>query len=219
MNALSRFASLRLLIPALVAFTAVLWGCAAQRQGPELPEASIGIAEFTQPRTAMDMLAGYMAEDTPRVPMKILGQLDEAFSEVLRKETRRSYAPSRTYLECRDAQVPGEKRGRTAALKHWIAVGACMKVDFLLVPQITEFQEREGGEAGVTRPAGVSMDVFLLDVKNSSLTGRSHFNEIQAPLAANLLDTPKFFSRGGKWISAVELATEGMVKAVKELGL
>ncbi|GHV55345.1 hypothetical protein FACS1894206_09640 [Deltaproteobacteria bacterium] len=58
-----------------------------------------------------------------------------------------------------------------------------------------------------------------MDIKNATLTSRSHFDETQAALADNLLDAGKFFARGGKWITATELAREGMVKAVKDLGL
>lgn len=196
-----------------------LWACAKPQQGPPLPEVSIGVAGFSQPHSTADMLAGYMAENTPRVSSKEVIQLTETLIDVLRTETKRSYASAETYLECREAKAPGQKSGRVAALKHWLAVGNCMNVDFIIVPQIMELHEREGGEAGVTRPAGVVMDIFLVDVKNGVLTSRSHFDETQHALTDNLLETGKFFSRGGKWVTAIELAREGMMKAVKDLGL
>lgn len=203
----------------LAVFALCLSGCATPRQGPELPPMAIGVAEFTQPQSTAEMLAGYMADDAPRIAAKHMAQLNAAMSEVLRKETKRSYAAPVSYLECRDANAPGQGRGRIAALRHWVAVGTCMKVDFLLVPQVYELHEREGGEAGVTSPAGIVMDIFLIDVKNSVLTSRSHFDETQAALTDNLLDTGKFFSRGGKWVTAAELAREGIEKAVKDIGL
>ena len=209
----------RLVVLALAALALGLWGCASPRQGPELPEVKLGVAEFSQPQSTMEMLAGYMAENTPRVAPKTLTELDAALADVLRTETKREYASAAAFLGCRDAKAPGQASGRIAALKHWVAVGECMKVDFIFVPQVYEVIEREGGEAGVTRPAGVVLDFFLIDVKNSVLTSRSHFDETQAALTDNLLDTGKFFSRGAKWITAVELAREGMVKAVKDMGL
>lgn len=213
------FSRNRVLAPLFLLLAAGLWGCATPRQGPELPQVNMGVAAFTQPHSTMEMLAGYMAEDAPRVPQKQITSLDGALRDVLRKETKRGYAPMETYQECQDAKAPGQTTGRVAALKHWVAVGNCMKVDFLLVPQVLEMHEREGSEAGVTRPAGLIMDFFLIDVKNAVLTSRSHFDETQAALADNLLNTGKFLSRKGKWISAVELAREGMVKAVKDMGL
>ena len=208
-----------ILLAALILGLAMLWGCAKPQQGPSLPAVSIGLAEFTQPQATTDMLAGYMPENTPRVAPKELLQLTDTFIGVLRSETKRSYASPEKFLECREAKAPGQKNNRVAALKHWVAVGNCMEVDFLVVPQVMQLREREGGTAGVASPAGVVMDIFLVDVKNGVLTSRSHFEETQLALADNLLETGKFFSRGGKWITAVELAREGMVKAVKDLGL
>lgn len=210
----------RLVVFVLVALPVALWGCATPRQGPALPQTNIGVAEFSQPQSTLEMLAGYMAENTPRISEKHLMQLDEALAEVLTRETKRNYTAPRPYRECRNA-APSDSRqgGRIGALKRWIAVGNCMQVDFLLVPHVMELHEREGGEAGVTRPAGIIMDIFLIDIKNATLTSRSHFDETQAALADNLLETGKFFSRGGKWVTAAELGAEGMVKAVKDLGL
>ena len=217
MNA--RSFSPRLILLPLAVVIIGLWGCATPRQGAPLPQVTVGVAEFTQPQTTGDMLAGYMAENTPRVSSQTMMQLNEALGEVLRGETERTYASTETYLQCTDAKAPGQGSGRVAALKHWIAVGNCMKVDFLVVPQIMEYHEREGGEAGVTRPAGVVMNVYLVDVKNEVLTSRSHYDETQAPLASNLLETGKFISRGAKWVTGVELAKEGLRKAIKDLGL
>ena len=94
-----------------------------------------------------------------------------------------------------------------------------MKVDLLVVPQMLELRERAGGELGVEKPAKIVMDIFLVDVRNETLIGRSRFEETQTALTSNLLEADKFFKRGGKWISAAQLAREGMVKAVKELRL
>lgn len=210
---------IRFALPVLALLAVGLWGCATPRQGPELPEVAIGVAEFHQPQSIVDMLAGFMPEDAPRIPEKILTELDATFAEVLETETKRKYASMETFRECRDAKASGQATGRAAALRRWVAVGECMGVEFLLVPQAYEWNEREGGQAGVTRPAGVVLDFFLVDVKNSVLTSRSHFNETQVALADNLLTTRQFFSRGGRWITAIELAREGMVRAVKDMGL
>lgn len=221
MNAYAAFAPRvrGILLGALILGLVGFWGCTKPQQGPTLPEVSIGVATFSQPQATTDMLAGYMADNLPRVSEKELLQLTDTFFDVLRTETKRNYTPGEKYLECRDAKAPGQRDGRVAALRRWVAVGNCMGVDFLIVPQVMEMREREGGEGGVTRPAGVVMDIFLVDVRNSVLTSRSHFDETQRALADNLLETRKFFARGARWITALELAREGMVKAVRDLGL
>ena len=45
------------------------------------------------------------------------------------------------------------------------------------------------------------------------------FEETQQTLAANILDAKKFVSRNGRWLSAIELAQEGLKKGIAELGL
>ena len=211
-------ATIRFLLAMLLA--CALFACTKPQQGPPLPEVKLGATAFTQPLATADLLAGYVPENIPKVPAKVLPQLDDAFAGVLLHKTKRQVAGVDAYQECKDAKAPGQSpNSRGPALYRWAAVGACMKVDFLLVPQILEFHEREGGEAGVVTPAKVVMDVFLVDVKNKTLVSRSHFDEAQASLSDNLLDAGKFISRGGKWVTALDLAREGMEKAVKDLGL
>lgn len=219
MKTIYRFFPAKALLLLSLALTVAAAGCATPRQGPPLPEVAIGVAQFSQPQSTAEMLAGYMPEDAPRVTQKELSELDAAFIRVLSQDTTRSYANAKTYLECRNAVAAELTNGRLGALKKWVAVGACMEVEFLVVPQVYHMQERAGSEAGVTRPAGISLDIFLIDVNNASLVSRSHFDEVQVPLAENLLETGKFIARGGKWITAVALASEGMKKAVKDLGL
>lgn len=218
MNLFPRLSS-RLIPLALLALLTLAWGCASPKQGPALPDTRIGVADFTQPESTMDMLAGYMPENTPRVSQKNLAELSTAFASVLSTETSRQYAEGSKYLECKDAKAPGQTKSRVAAMKHWGAVGQCMNVDFLIVPQVMELQEREGSEAGVTRPAGIVMNFYMINVKEGVLVSRSHFDETQMALINNLLDTGKFISRGGKWVTAIELAKEGMTKAIKDMGL
>ncbi len=216
--AFRRFRSAALFLPP--AFLALaLFACAKPQQNPPLPDIKLGVVAFMQPRSTPDLLAGYMAEDIPVVPAKVLPQLDDTFAAVLTQKTKRAFSGTDAYHECKDAKTPDQRQGRIPALYHWAAVGACMNVDFLLVPQIFEFRERDGSEAGVVTPAKVIMDVFLVDVKGKSLISRSHFDETQTALSDNLLDAGKFISRGGKWITALALAREGMEKAVKDLGL
>ncbi len=210
----------RFLFLAACLATSLLVACAKPQKAPPLPEVSIGVAAFTQPMQTADLLAGFLPEDTPRVNDLTKTELDAIFSDVLLKKTSRRYVDVSRYALCRDAE-PAVKSstGRTAAMHYWTAVGRCMNVDFLLVPHIIEFRERDGGEAGVISPAKVLMDIFLIDTRNSVLIGRSHYDETQHALSENLLEAGKFVSRGGKWVTAGQLAREGMEKAVEELGL
>jgi hypothetical protein len=187
---------------------------------PPLPVGNmkLGLAGFTQPKMPSDMLAGYLVENTPTVEAVDLNELDAEFASVLAKESRHSFNSRESAAHCR--RVVGVETGSPrAALRTWSAVGRCMGVDLLVVPQIMEYRERDGGPLGVVTPARVVSDVFVVDVRNEALVSRSRFDETQIGLTGNLLDTDKFFKRGAHWVTAAELAREGMEKAVKELGL
>ena len=64
------------------------------------------------------------------------------------------------------------------------------------------------------------MDIYLIDARKPyTLLQRTHFAEEQQALINDLTKIGSFFRRGGKWISDIELAGEGMDKAVEEMGL
>jgi hypothetical protein len=178
----------------------------------------LGQAHFTHPETMADLLAGYPREDVPAVEEKVLGEMDLLFSRVLALESPHSYIGPEKSLACaRSLKIASPER--QSALRKWSAVGRCMEVDLLIVPQILEWREREGAQYAASAPAGVIMDTYVLDVRGESLISRSHYDATQSALAANLLDLDTFLKRGGKWVQAGDLAREGMEKAVKELGL
>ena len=199
----------------------LLSGCASPRQ-PPLPVGNLklGVGNFTQPKTPADMLAGYMPEDTPTVDIKVLSEMDALLASVLAGNSKNTFKSRESALHC--AQVITDQGGHTnnqAALRKWSAIGRCMGIDLLVVPQLYEWHEREGSAVGVTTPAKVVMDIFIIDVRNEAVISRSRFDETQSALSSNLLEASKFFKRGGKWITARDLAQEGMEKAIKELGL
>lgn len=205
---------------ALLALTllAVLTGCSQHPRSPApLPEATIGVAAFTQPTAMADLLAGYIPENQRKVSEETFAALDRAFNETLRGKTRRVY----TFAAAGSAlsAAEGRSRGRPQALAYWVEVGRQANVDFLLVPQIIDLRERQGGDMGVTQSASVMMDVFLISVQSGTLVSRSNYDEKQVGLADNLLEVGKFVGRGGKWLTALDLAREGMQKAIKEFGL
>ncbi len=212
-------------IPLLLCFALaaglLLSGCASPKQ-PPMPVGGLklGVANFTQPLASADMLAGYAPEDAPQIDTKVLNEMDALLASVLKSKSKNTFVSRESALHC--ARVVRDQGGRSnnqAALRTWSAIGRCMGSDLLVVPQLYEWRERDGSSIGVATPAKVVMDVFVLDVRNESLISRSRFDETQSALSTNLLEAGKFFKRGGKWVSAHDLAEEGMEKAVKELGL
>ncbi len=196
-----------------------LSGCQQVTQGPApLPDISVGVAQFTQPMNTWDLLAGYIPEGQPALDAKVLRSLDESFETQLFRMTSRHYTSAGASTRCLEMDV-SKSNASSTSLNKWVNVGKCMGVDLLVVPQILAWSDRDGGEMGTYHPAYVKMDFFLIDVKKERPISRVHFEETQESLANNLMNIDKFVERKGKWITALQLAEEGMKKAIKELGL
>ena len=80
---------------------------------------------------------------------------------------------------------------------------------------IYRFQERQGGNFSVVRPASVGFHVHLFE--GGRLKDAFVFDETQQPLSDNIFRFFTFLKRGAKWITAGELAREGVHKAVDAL--
>jgi hypothetical protein len=73
---------------------------------------------------------------------------------------------------------------------------------------VYRFEERKGGNFAVEKPAGVGFHMHLME---GSVVGRVFvFDEDQQALSQNVLKIGKFFKRGGKWVTADQLAEEGI---------
>lgn len=209
-----------LFISALIFVFCFSLGCSRTKKSAPtpLPEVSIAVAWVNQPRSMDDLLAGVMISEQAFVGEKVLLSLDKALHQVLVESSDRQFINIAESYSCQVKVSKVEKKDRTA-LDYWIQVGACLDADMILVPQLTQWYELEGSGMGAERPASVTMDFYLIDVKRQQLVGRYHFEETQQTLTDNLLNIDKFVDRGGQWLSAVDLAKEGMRQAVEELGL
>jgi hypothetical protein len=93
-----------------------------------------------------------------------------------------------------------------------IDVGRILDADSVMVGVISEYTERGGSQWGIESPPTVSFRVEVLSTKDGRVIWETYFTETQKPLFDNLFEIKKFVKRGGKWISADELAKEGVRK-------
>jgi hypothetical protein len=98
-----------------------------------------------------------------------------------------------------------------------VKAGNDLGAQAVLIGRIVAYDERKGGELGVSSPASVAFSVDLLNTANGEKVWENYFAETQKPLFENVVEVGKFFKRGGKWISADELAKEGVIEVVDHL--
>ena len=73
---------------------------------------------------------------------------------------------------------------------------------------VYRYEERIGGNFGAERPASVGFHMHLME-GNMALRVYE-FDEVQRSLSENLFDFGKFIRRGARWITAAQLAGEGI---------
>lgn len=80
---------------------------------------------------------------------------------------------------------------------------------------IFRFEERQGGNFAVEKPARVGFHMHLMD--KQSVVRTFVFEETQESLSRNVLNVGKFFKRGGKWVTADILSEEGVEAGLDNL--
>jgi len=225
-----RSKSLASLLIVMVAGITLLTGCVRRSPSASAPAAPSGaipavallhktivVAPFSIPATDADLLSGYLPKDhfvSDRVPPR----LDAVLSQVLATSTQ-NYASPNVAAACASSASRGTESGRLATLRYWQNVGKCAGADYVLVPLVLSWHERDGSDYGSTNPARVNLSLYLVDSRTGAIVGHYHFEEAQEALADNLLTMKQFVSRKGRWLTAEELAREGLTRGMRELGL
>lgn len=198
---------------------ALLVGCQKDTEQSRfiMPDLVVAVAPFTQPMQTSELLSGFIPENQAVISDKKLAELDALFHSKLHSDKHKFVFLTQADI---DGPMAKDERGRRNALVTWAERAAKAGADMIVVPQVIELQERVGSGAGALKAAAVNEDFYLIDARKPyTLLQRSHFAEEQQALTSDLTKIGSFFRRGGKWISDVELAGEGMDKAVEEMGL
>jgi hypothetical protein len=96
-------------------------------------------------------------------------------------------------------------------------VGKNLNSDSVLIGNISTFRERQGGELGITAPASVAFGVQLINPNTGERLWEAYYAETQETLLQNVTQIGKFFKRKGKWVTANQLAKEGVIEVVDDL--
>jgi len=88
--------------------------------------------------------------------------------------------------------------------------GRGLGADAVFAGHVYRFRERAGGELSVQSPASVGFEIFLIDCRQPRVLWSAVYDYTQQGLSDNLLGVGNFFRRGGRWVTAEELATGAM---------
>lgn len=177
----------------------------------------VSVAPFTQPTNPSELILGRIPDDQGLITPEDMMVLDRELKTILLENSKRHFVFLAAPLESPSTSY--HNSAQPQALNAWLEYGKKHNAQLLLVPQVLNWHERDGSRAGVTKSAEVRVEFFLLRMSNGSVVSRSIYDEKQQALTENLLKIGDFIKRGAAWVSATDLAKEGMTKAKKEIGL
>lgn len=178
---------------------------------------TVSVANFTQPTTSRELILGRIPENQGLINDEDLRLLDLEFKNILTSRSQRNFIFLKP--EVLKTDIAFHNTAQPHGLDYWVAYGQKHGADLLLVPQVLNWHERQGSKAGVTSSAWVRVEFFLIRVKTGQVMSRSFFEEQQEALAENFLKIADFIKRRGSWVTAFDLAREGMQKACKDIGI
>lgn len=94
-------------------------------------------------------------------------------------------------------------------------VGSELGAEGIVIGYIFRFRERKGEPFAAELPASVAFEIHLLRVEDGVLVWRGSFDRTQSALMENLLQAPSFYREKGRWVTAEELAQEGLEQMLK----
>jgi hypothetical protein len=94
-------------------------------------------------------------------------------------------------------------------------LGAELDADGIVVGYLYRYRERRGYDYSVEKPASVFFEIHLFRAQDGVLVWKGIFNKTQSSLMENMLGVSYFIKDKGRWLTAQELAMEGMEDTVK----
>jgi hypothetical protein len=188
---------------------ALTWGCAKQVAQPEnstLPESVKSIAVLPVVATAGD-------EAKSPQPGNQLQNGIEALAQILTDYFAGNPKVTMLSTEAVDSQITKYTAGQ---LDQALAIGKSLKVEAVMLWDIKRFHERDGREYAVQSPASVAFDYRLVHTESGQTLCAGSFDETQKSITDNILSWRNLANRGFKWITATDLAREGVTKALSE---
>jgi hypothetical protein len=96
-------------------------------------------------------------------------------------------------------------------------LAARLGADATLTATVARYEERQGGDYGVSEPASVSIQVLVVGAGQKQPEWKADYAITQEPLAYNLWNFWGFVRGGAKWLTVNELARIGIEEAVRRL--
>ena len=147
----------------------------------------------------------------------VVAEVPEAAAEFMTEHLKKLLMNDKNYFfifpDQTDAMLPflqTEQNGVVRMAELVATFGGGNEVDAILTGYLFQFKERVGTSYSVESPASVSFSLFLVRVADRQIVWHGVFEETQQALSENILKIGAFFKRKARWITAREMAAEGL---------
>ncbi len=148
------------------------------------------------------MMTGYVPDSAPSYLTSTLVSLLQATGDY-------TVLSSEGYQDILSGSIPDQDTA-SDSLKQYVRAGKQIGADAVLVGHVFRFIDRHGNRVAVQHPASVAFDLSLIQIATGRLIWSDRFDETQKSLSENVLEINAFLHRKGSWITAEELAKEGL---------
>jgi hypothetical protein len=90
-------------------------------------------------------------------------------------------------------------------------IGRAFSADAVVIGYVYRWQEREGTDYSVDRPASAAFDLYLIGPDDKTMLWKGRFDKTQRSLSENLLDMKTFLKGRGRWMTVERLADLGLM--------
>lgn len=173
----------KILLSCLVGLTFLVSACQEQALIPAIPApVVIAVAPYNQPTHEAQLLAGYIPREQGLATQSDLALYDELLQEKLAK-THRQYL-FLTYDDL-NINIQRDSKDRANVLATWAKIAQNNNADYILIPQILDYEEKYDVGGDVFSPARLISDFYLVKAINPTndspdgyLQARSHYKEV-----------------------------------------
>jgi len=160
------------------------------------------------PLTGQAFMTGPVAEGAELL-------LSDLLVDALRQQTAFQTVPSGDAPGVLNA-LKDTAEARRSPLKTLSQTGRMLNADLVFQGYLYRFKQRVGKDYAAESSASVAFDLYLIDSREQKVVWSAFFDETQQALTDDLRFIGTFFRRGGRWITAEEMAGEAMQNMFKE---
>lgn len=174
------------------------------------------LAGDSRPGWVRDPITGAFALAEP-VPREAVRKMTETlFAGLIEKKNYELVSPGQAkgvYLGLTDSDKALGMDPRLLLRK----VGEAFSADAVLTGYVFRWVEREGADYGVSQPASVSFNLYMVRPSDGAVLWRANFDKTQQSLSENLFDVATFVKGKGRWMSAEKLAEVGLNNLIDQM--